>query len=75
MQFNHLGLFYSIRYFILDTGGPYVQRYNTYNRSCTGKSYSVYLSLTIYNILFYCLKNTVGTVIDTSFEFVNIYIK
>ena len=27
---------------------------------------------TISNILFYCLKDTVGTVIDSSFELVNI---
>ena len=27
---------------------------------------------TISNILFYCLKDTVGTIIDSSFELVNI---
>ena len=27
----------------------------------------------ISNILFYCLKDTVGTVIDSSFELVNIF--
>ena len=40
-------------------------------RSCTGKSHSVYLQFYL-KYTFYCLKDTVGNVIDTSFEFENI---
>ena len=64
-------LFNSIQYFISGTSGSYT--YVQYWIEFVQGGLPVFTYTIIYDILFYCLKDTLGTIIDSSFELVNVH--